>query len=145
MNHRLRTPAARQIFSFIAIIVITGLAGASALCLKASLTQDESHTINYLHCSIYTNAPQHPWAQAFAVRDGKITCIGTISHVVLECAAGEARVQTVELHGKFVMPGFNDAHVHLGYAGAGMLAVRLYGAASIDELKKRVAAGVARR
>src|SRR5258705_7949385 len=41
------------------------------------------------------------------------------------------------------MPGFNDAHVHLGWAGEGMLSVRLYGAASIEELKKRLAAGVA--
>jgi predicted amidohydrolase YtcJ len=143
MNHRLRTPAARRIFSFIAIIVITGPAGVSALRLKASPPQDDSHTVNYLHGRIYTNDPQHPWAQAFAVREGKITCIGSISHVVLECAAGEPRAQTVELHEKFVLPGFNDAHVHLGYAGAGMLAVRLYGATSIDELKKRVAASVA--
>ena len=143
MNHRLRTPAARRIFSFIALIVIIGLTGASTLRVKAGPAQDESHTVNYIHGRIYTNDPQHPWAQAFAVRDGKITCIGTISHVVLECAAGEARIQTVELREKFVMPGFNDAHVHLGYAGAGMLSVRLYGAASIDELKKRVAASVA--
>jgi predicted amidohydrolase YtcJ len=143
MNHRLRTPAARRIFSFIAIIVITGPAGVSALRLKASPPQDDSHTVNYLHGRIYTNDPQHPRAQAFAVREGKITCIGSISHVVLECAAGEPRAQTVELHEKFVLPGFNDAHVHLGYAGAGMLAVRLYGATSIDELKKRVAASVA--
>jgi predicted amidohydrolase YtcJ len=143
MNHRLRTPAARRIFSFIAIIVITGPAGVRALRLKASPPQDDSHTVNYLHGRIYTNDPQHPWAQAFAVREGKITCIGSISHVVLECAAGEPRAQTVELHEKFVLPGFNDAHVHLGYAGAGMLAVRLYGATSIDELKKRVAASVA--
>src|SRR3984893_10127025 len=143
MNHRLRTPAARRIFSFIAIIVITGLAGVSALRLKASPPQDDSHTVNHLHGRISTNDPQHPWAQAFAVRDGKITCIGTLSHVTLECAAGEAPARTVDLHDKFVMPGFNDAHVHLGYAGAGMLAVRLYGAASVDELKKRVAASVA--
>jgi predicted amidohydrolase YtcJ len=143
MSYRLRTPAARLIFSFIAIVVITGLAGVGALRLKAGPAQDDSHTVNYIHGRVYTNDPQHPWAQAFAVRDGKITCIGSISHVVLECAAGEPRIQTVELHEKFVMPGFNDAHVHLGYAGAGMLAVRLYGAASIDELKKRVAASVA--
>jgi predicted amidohydrolase YtcJ len=143
MNHRLRTPAARRIFSFIAIVVMTGLGGVGAFRLKAAPAQDDSHTVNYIHGRIYTNDPQHPWAQAFAVRDGKITCIGSISHVVLECAAGEPRIQTVELHEKFVMPGFNDAHVHLGYAGAGMLAVRLYGAASIDELKKRVAASVA--
>jgi predicted amidohydrolase YtcJ len=99
--------------------------------------------VKYIHGRIYTNDPQHPWAQAFAMRDGKITCIGTISDVVLECGAGEGHAETVDLQGKFVMPGFNDAHVHLGYAGEGMLSVRLYGVASIEELKKRLAASVA--
>jgi predicted amidohydrolase YtcJ len=41
------------------------------------------------------------------------------------------------------MPGFNDAHVHLGHAGADMLSVQLNGAASIEELQKRVADAVA--
>jgi hypothetical protein len=41
------------------------------------------------------------------------------------------------------MPGFNDAHIHLGEGGADLLAVRLNGAASIEELKQRLSAGVA--
>jgi hypothetical protein len=143
MIHRLRTPAARRLFSLITVITTIALAGASAFRVKAGPAQDDSRAVNYIHGRIYTNDLQHPWAQAFAVRDGKITCIGTISHVVLECAAGETHAQTVDLHEKFVMPGFNDAHVHLGYAGAGMLSVRLYGAVSVDELKKRVASAVA--
>jgi predicted amidohydrolase YtcJ len=143
MNHRLRASQAPRVTSLLIVVTLAGLAGASALRVKARAQQDESRTVNYIHGSIYTNDPQHPSAQAFAVRDGKITCIGTIAHVTLECAAGETRAQTVDLHEKFVMPGFNDAHVHLGYAGAGMLSVRLYGAASVDELKKRVAAAVA--
>jgi predicted amidohydrolase YtcJ len=143
MNHRLRASQAPRVTSLLIVVTLAGLAGASALRVKARAQQDESRTVNYIHGSIYTNDPQHPSAQAFAVRDGKITCIGTISHVTLECAAGETRAQSVDLHEKFVMPGFNDAHVHLGYAGAGMLSVRLYGAASVDELKKRVAAAVA--
>src|SRR5882762_8630792 len=73
----------------------------------------------------------------------KIICVGAISHVLTECADGDAHPQTVNLREKFVMPGFNDAHVHLGWASEGMLSVRLYGAASIEELKKRLAAGVA--
>jgi predicted amidohydrolase YtcJ len=77
-----------------------------------------------------------------AIRAGKIVCIGAISLVMLECG-GDARTETVDLHEKFVMPGFNDAHVHLGYAGQGMLAVRLYGATSVEQLKQRLAASVA--
>src|SRR5207249_845817 len=49
----------------------------------------------------------------------------------------------VDLHGAFVMPGFNDAHTHLGGAGAALLSVQLNGAASIEELQRRLAVGVA--
>jgi len=41
------------------------------------------------------------------------------------------------------MPGFNDAHVHLGGAGRDMLSVRLNGATSVEELQKRLADAVA--
>jgi hypothetical protein len=120
------------------------LAGFVALRPQAHAAQDVSRTVLYLHGRIYTNDPQHPWAQAMATREGKIMCVGAISQVMSECGGGgDAHPDTVELHEKFVMPGFNDAHMHLGSAGQGMLAVRLYGAASIEELKQRLAASVA--
>src|SRR5258705_188280 len=138
MNARARaTRPARVIASLLLLII--ALAAFAALGLHA---QDSHRTVLYLHGRIYTNDPQHPWAQALAVRDGKIICVGAISHVLTECA-GEAHPETINLRGKFVMPGFNDAHVHLGWAGEGMLSVRLYVAASIEELKKRLAAAVA--
>jgi predicted amidohydrolase YtcJ len=143
MNRLLREWQARRITSLAALTVIVVLAGASALRVKAQPAQDAPRLVLYLHGRIYTNDPQHPWAQAMAIRDGKIACIGAIAQVLTECAGGEAHPETIELHEKFVMPGFNDAHMHLGSAGEGMLSVRLYGAASIEELKQRVAASVA--
>jgi hypothetical protein len=100
-------------------------------------------TIYFLHGRIYTNDPQHPWAAAIAVREGKIYCIGALDHVLLDCGGGEERAETVQLNGHFVMPGFNDAHVHLGAAGQDMLSVRLNGVASVEELQKRLADAVA--
>jgi len=41
------------------------------------------------------------------------------------------------------MPGFNDAHLHLGGAAADELAVPLTGVPSPEEMQKRVAAAVA--
>jgi len=73
-------------------------------------------TAYYLHGRIYTNDPQHPWATAMAVREGKIVCIGGIEQIMLECGGGNEDAETIQLGGKFVMPGFNDAHVHLGSA-----------------------------
>jgi hypothetical protein len=77
-----------------------------------------------------------------AIRDGKIRCVGKIDYVLLECGGNDPSAETVQLKGKFVMPGFNDAHVHLGGAGADMLSVRLNGVASIEELQKHVAEAV---
>jgi predicted amidohydrolase YtcJ len=101
-----------------------------------------SQTTFYLHGRIYTNDPAHPWASAMAIRNGKIICVGDISTVMLECAAGD-NAETVQLAGRFVMPGFNDAHVHLGSAAIDKLTVQLNGANSVDELQKRLAATVA--
>jgi len=143
MNPQLRGSLVARITSLAALVVIVALAGASALRVKAHPAQEAPRTVLYLHGRIYTNDPQHPWAAGMAVRDGKIICVGAIAQVLTECAAGEDHPETVELREKFVMPGFNDAHVHLGSAGEGMLSVRLYGAASVEELKKRLAAGVA--
>lgn len=124
------------------LILLLALSTFAELRLHARPAQDASRTVLYLHGRIYTNDPQQPWAAGMAVRDGKIICVGAIAQVMTECGSGGAH-DTVELHNKFVMPGFNDAHMHLGSAGEGMLAVRLYGVASLEELKKRVAASVA--
>src|SRR6266478_3724816 len=142
MNYRLRASQAPRVTLLIVVVTLLGLTGVSAVRVKARPPQDESHTVNYIHGRIYTNDPQQPWAAAMAVRGGNIACIGAIAQVLTECPGGEAHPETVDLHEKFVMPGFNDAHVHLGSAGAGMLSVRLYGAASIEELKQRLAASV---
>ena len=106
-------------------------------------TYTPPRTTYYLHGRIYTNDPQHPWASAMAVREGKIVCIGGIEQIMLECGGGAENAETIQLGNKFVMPGFNDAHVHLGNAAADMLAVRLNGVASAEELQKRVADAIA--
>jgi predicted amidohydrolase YtcJ len=124
-------------------LVLMVLAAIAVLRPRANAAQESPRTVLYLHGRIYTNDPQHPWAAAMAVRDGKIICVGSVAQVMSECGVSEAHPETVQLHEQFLMPGFNDAHMHLGSAGEGMLAARLYGAASIEELKKRLAASVA--
>ncbi len=44
----------------------------------------------------------------------------------------------IDLHGAFIMPGLNDAHVHLGGAGQTKLNVDLTGSKSLDEMLTRV-------
>jgi len=132
------------VFLFL-LLAVAGFASLVALRLKAQSqsTPTPPRTLYFLHGRIYTNDPQHPWASAMAVREGRIICAGGLEQVMLECGGGGDNVETVQLAGHFVMPGFNDAHVHLGSAAADMLAIRLNGSASIDELQKRVADAVA--
>ena len=115
-----------------------------ALCAQESTGQEKpKHTVFYTHGRIYTNDPATPWAEAMAVADEKITCIGKMDHVLLDCGGSQEGAETVNLGGHFVMPGFNDAHVHLGSAGADALAVELRGVTSPEEMQKRVAEAVA--
>jgi predicted amidohydrolase YtcJ len=126
------------------IVLLSFCAGFVVLQTKAQSGQGESHVVVYLHGRIYTNDPTQPWADAMAVRDGKIRCVGKIDYILLECGGNDPSAETIQLKGKFLMPGFNDAHVHLGAAAGDMLSVQLNGVTTIEELQKRIADAVAR-
>ena len=51
-----------------------------------------------------------------------------------------ASTQMVDLGGAFAMPGFNDAHAHLGSAGEIKLSVDVTGVQSLAEMQQRIAA-----
>ena len=130
---------------FLASIVPFAIALFAAFHSKTNAAQKAPPppTIYYTHGRIYTNDPASPWAEALAFSQGRITCVGKMDHVLTDCGGGQEGVETVNLKGRFVMPGFNDAHVHLGGAAADELAVPLTGVPSVEEMQKRVAAAVA--
>lgn len=127
----------------VACLALGAAFSITALLAQKSAAQEKPKQVFYTHGRIYTNDPANPWAEAMAVADGKITCIGKVAHVLLDCGGSQEGAATVALHDEFVMPGFNDAHVHLGSAGAGALAVELRGVTSVEEMQKRVAQAVA--
>lgn len=130
------------LLGFVALLL--GIAGP---CFSQAPPANEipiHKTTYYLHGKIYTNDAKHPWAAAMAVRDGKIFCIGTIAHILLDCGGADAPGDTYQLQERFVMPGFNDAHTHLGAAGKDKLTLSLNGCASAVEMVKRLKDEVAR-
>jgi predicted amidohydrolase YtcJ len=135
-----RTIRRRFVLPFLAFGTVVGAIGFQS---KTAAQDKPGHTTYYTHGRIYTNDPEHPWAEALAVTDGLISCIGKMDHVLLDCGGSQEGAETENLHGQFVMPGFNDAHVHLGGAGAEALAVPLTGVPSVEEMQKRVVDAVA--
>lgn len=90
----------------------------------------------FLNGDIYTQATP-PRAQAMAVRDGRILALGTNDDIR---KLKGAHTHVIDLGGHFVMPGFNDAHVHLEHAGLELLSVDLRGTRSLQEMQQRIAA-----
>jgi predicted amidohydrolase YtcJ len=78
-------------------------------------------------------------ADAMAIRDGRIQDIGKESDI-LKLKGPETRI--INLDGHFVMPGFNDAHLHLANAGFQRLTVNLVGTKSLTEFRDRIRARV---
>src|ERR1043166_963798 len=124
-------------------IALSAIMSAAAICqaVPAKVGADPEMTL-YRQGRIYTNDPSDPWAAAMLVRGGEIIAVGDEDEV---SALVEKGTKIVDLEKHFVMPGFNDAHVHLGGAGEDWLSVRLFGAATVAELQKRVAAAIAER
>ena len=89
----------------------------------------------FLHGDIYTGIAGQR-AQAIAVRGDRIAAIG--SDAAIRKLKGK-RTQVVDLGGHFVMPGFNDAHVHLANAGFEKLHVELAGVRSLAQMLERIA------
>jgi len=87
---------------------------------------------------VFTADPRGTVAEAVAVDGERIVAVGTTRQL----AAAYAAARTVDLGGRLVTPGFNDAHIHFAGGGLALLRVDLNGAATLEEAKRRVAARV---
>ncbi|HXY78371.1 MAG TPA: amidohydrolase [Candidatus Acidoferrales bacterium] len=101
--------------------------------------------IIFIHANIYTGVPSNtPFSsilreEAVAVRGGRIQAVGkTFDLMKLK----GPDTQVIDLGGHFLMPGFNDAHLHLADAGQQKLGVDLTGVKSLDEMRERLSAKV---
>ena len=87
----------------------------------------------FLGGRIWTADPSRPRAQALAVSGDRIVAVGTDEEI--RRFAGPATT-TVALRGRFVAPGFDDAHLHFLVVDT----ADLTGAASVEEVQGRVRA-----
>jgi len=93
-----------------------------------------------LNGNFHTLGPAQPRAEAVAVRGGRIVFVG-LNAEAQPWRATASRV--FDLAGRTVVPGLNDAHMHLAGVGFRELSFVLEGTASLAELREKVRARVA--
>jgi predicted amidohydrolase YtcJ len=81
-------------------------------------------------------------AQSMAISGGKIIAVG--SNADTSALVGP-NTRVIDAHGKLVLPGFNDAHVHFLETGAQLSSVDLRTAKSPEEFVQRIKDFVARQ
>jgi predicted amidohydrolase YtcJ len=97
----------------------------------------------YVHANVYTGVPSNAGfssilrEEAIAVRGDRIQGVGKTGDVM---KFKGPQTEVVDLGGHFVMPGFNDAHLHLADAGMQKLSVDLTGVKTLEEFRARVQA-----
>lgn len=77
----------------------------------------------FVNGAVYTVDGARSWAQAVAVSGDRIVAVGTDAEILP--LAGE-RPDVVDLHGRLLLPGFQDAHVHPVSGGVDMLQCDLH-------------------
>lgn len=62
---------------------------------------------------VFTGDPAKPWAEAIAIDGQRIAAVGTTNEI--RAMAGTS-TRVIDLDGRVVIPGINDAHMHPGFA-----------------------------
>lgn len=124
--------------------MIAATLSAATLIFLTMAEQSQSSQkadVIYVHANIYTGTigsssfHEVQRAHAMALRGDRVLAVGDEADIV-KLKGQETNV--VDLHGHFVMPGFNDAHIHLTEAGFKKLTVDLSGVRSLEDFRERI-------
>jgi hypothetical protein len=88
-----------------------------------------------VNAHVWTVDASRPEAEAVAVAGDRILAVGTRAEV--ERLRGPA-TRVIDAGGRFLMPGFEDAHIHLMTGGAQLASVDLKDAATPAEFARRI-------
>jgi len=136
----------------IALILLLGLA-SGVLAQSGVPTQSAPQSAQkpkadliFTHGNIYTGVVDAASTlgsgkrgEALAVLGDRILAVGARDEI-MKLKGPETKI--VDLDGHFVMPGFNDAHMHLASAGLEKMNVNMVGAKTLDEFRDRLRAKV---
>ncbi|GAC1626343.1 MAG: amidohydrolase [Candidatus Acidiferrum sp.] len=121
--------------SFLALAPALLLIAAASAANKPHAAKSEPADLLIIHARIYTVNPRQPWAQAVAIRHGKIIAIGSDQELVPLRAAG---TKIVDAAGKLLLPGFTDSHIHFLDGSLSLGRVNLEGAKDTADIQVRL-------
>src|SRR5688572_30790306 len=90
------------------------LAGGLLLAGQASAAPAAGADLILTNARVYTVEAAKPWAEAVAIKDGKILAVGSAAEVARLKTPG---AKVVDLGGRLLMPAFGDAHAHPVFGG----------------------------
>lgn len=116
----------------IAFILIIGLPSFTLAQAKQKIS------LLLFNGKVFTADENFSTFEAVAVYGEKIVAVGKTADLKAKFQA----VKEIDLQGKLVTPGFNDAHIHFAGVGLALLQVDLNGSQTLAEAKRRIAAKV---
>lgn len=123
------------------LTLMRGMIGAAVVILIANLSLGQSPRrladVVVLHGHIYTVNARQPWAEALAIRHGKIIAVGTEREIN---AYRGVSTKVIDAKGRLVLPGFTDCHAHFLDGSFTLEQINLDDATTIAEIVRRVKA-----
>jgi len=90
-----------------------------------------------IHARVYTVNPAHTWAEALAIRDGKLLAVGTDKEIE---QYRRPSTTVIDAKNRLVLPGLTDCHVHFLDGSFALRQIDLEGAKDLAEIQRRVKA-----
>src|SRR5687768_6300590 len=125
---------AARLTSFV-IVGIIGIRLIAGLIVGAQRDDDGLVDLIVHNGVVFTGEADGDMPQAVAIRGNQILKVGTNREIL---RMQRPQTVTIDANGAAVVPGFNDAHLHLVRGGLTLQGVDLTGAATLDEAVQRV-------
>jgi len=123
----MKTKSARThlvLFLSALLLVMTGCAG----------NRPAGDTV-IINAKVYTVNAAQPWAEAVAVKDGRIVFVGTMK----EAKRYQSKeTEVIDAGGRLVLPGIEDSHVHFVSGSESLARVDLAGTKTVEEIQGRI-------
>lgn len=109
MNNRLGDFSTMSVFNLHRLLLAGVIASCALNVLAQDLDHDRSADAIYTNARVYTVDGKQPWAEAFAVRDGRFIAVGSAEDMN-GLSGNDTKI--VDMDSKMILPGLFDSHMH---------------------------------